>query len=176
METESRRRRVLELFEKHRALPGAPYDEARFIDYLLANPNGERPVHNSFRGLRRYNAFIDDVQYQFAICFSQKDFAANYSLSAFLDRVRELEQSRRGSLASLKNQTRAGPGWFPLVVCDLILVFVASMLRSNVWLLAMVVGVAAAVNAWFLWFAWKSRTYLTRLPRRIETTQPGVDD
>src|SRR5262245_55741092 len=99
MEAVSPRQRVIALFEKHRAVPGAPYDEAHFIDYLLADPKKKGAVHDSFRGLRRYNAFIDEMQYEFAICFSQNDFYANYALHKFVDRVTELEKSRRGSLA-----------------------------------------------------------------------------
>jgi hypothetical protein len=169
MEAVARRERILELFEKHRAVPGAPYDEARFIDYLLANPLGARVVHNSFRGLRRYNAFIDDVQYEFAVCFSRQDFEGNYSLSRFVDRVAELEQSRRGSLASLKNQIKAGPGWHTLIIGDLILLLLAIPFRSNDWFMVGIVGVATVANLWFARFAWRSRQYLSRLRERIQT-------
>ena len=169
MEVVSRRERILELFEKHRAVPGAPYDEARFIDYLLPDPHEARAVHNSFRGLRRYNAFIGDVQYEFAVCFSQKDFEGSYSLSKFVDRVAELEQSRRGSLASLKNQTRAGPGWHSLVIADLVLLLLAILLRGNTWLVVTMVGVATVANIWFVRFAWRSRQFLSRLGNRIQT-------
>ncbi|HEY9181735.1 MAG TPA: hypothetical protein VIQ99_00965 [Gammaproteobacteria bacterium] len=42
MDTTSQRAKVIELFEKHRAAPGAP----------------PRAVYDSFRGLRRFNAFV----------------------------------------------------------------------------------------------------------------------
>jgi hypothetical protein len=64
------RKKVTAWFEKHRATPGASYDESHFLDFLLAAPRVERAVYNSFKGLRRSNAFIDEVQYESAVFFS----------------------------------------------------------------------------------------------------------
>jgi hypothetical protein len=108
--------KVIELFEKYRAAPGEPYDESHFLDYLLRSPAKPRAVYDSFGGLRRFNAFIDDVQMEFAICLSLQDRDANYSLAKFLQRVAELEKSPRGSLASLANQEKAGAGWQFVVI------------------------------------------------------------
>jgi hypothetical protein len=84
------RSRILELFEEYRAVPGAPFDESHFLDFLLAEPKKREAVRNSFRGLRRFNAFIERVQYEFAICFSLADVEANYSLEKFAERVTQL--------------------------------------------------------------------------------------
>ena len=102
---------IRELFERHRAIPGAPLDESHFLDYLIPNPNSIGAVRNSFLGLRRYNAFVDEVQLQFNICFSVSDFESNYSLPQFVSRVAELQRSPRGSIASLRNQRKRGFGW-----------------------------------------------------------------
>ncbi len=108
------------------------------------------------------------MQYEFAVCFSQKDFEAGYSLSKFVDRVAELEKAHRGSLASLRNQTQAGPGWHSLVIGDLFLLLLAILVRRNVWLVAAVASVAIVGNIWFARFAWRSRQYLSRLRDRIQ--------
>jgi hypothetical protein len=113
---------VLQLFERHRAAPGTPFEESRFLEFLLAHPKEKRAVHNSFSGLRRCNAFISEVQLHFSIGFSLKDFEANYSLARFAQRVAEFQASRRASLASLRNQKRHGFGWGT--------VFVATCWRS----------------------------------------------
>src|SRR5688572_13369508 len=115
---------VLRIFEEHRAVPGAPFEESHFLDFLLAEPKSARAVHNSFSGLRRYNAFIDAVQLHFAICFSVHDFEANYSLSTFVERVAQLQASRRSSLASFRNQQRHGYGWGSVLTISLFAVFV----------------------------------------------------
>jgi hypothetical protein len=174
MDTTDHRARVLELFEKHRATPGAPYDETHFLDYLLPAPKAKRAVHNSFRGLRRYNAFIDDVQYEFAICFSMKDHEASYPLSKFLARVIELQGSRRGSLASLKHQMNAGPGWQVLVIADLLLLFAAAFAKSYMWALLGVGVLALVVNAWFIRFAWRGKAYHRKLLAKLEGAELGT--
>jgi hypothetical protein len=53
VEESSQRAKVIELFEKHRATPGASFDEQHFLDFLLRGPRKTRAVYDSFRGLRR---------------------------------------------------------------------------------------------------------------------------
>jgi hypothetical protein len=160
--------RVLQIFEKHRATPGAPYDESHFLDFLLAEPKNERALYNSFRGLRRFNAFLDEVQYELRVCFSLEDRDANYPLDKFVARAIKLQQSRRSSLTSLKNQIRAGPGWQVLVVADLVLLVIGSFARDSAWALAAVTAVAVFINAAFLMFSWRARAGLVRLRKRLE--------
>jgi hypothetical protein len=167
----SHRDKVVALFEKHRIKPGTPYDEDHFLDFLLHEPKKKRAVYNRFRGLRRFNAFIDEVQYEFAVCFSLKDHDANYSLDKFVDRVKELETSHRSSLASLSNQIQAGPGWNFVVIVNFILLVVAIWLRNSTWAIVALIGAAAFLNGWFLWFSRRTKTYHARLLTRIEDTQ-----
>ena len=168
MEEESDRARIVELFERHRARPGAAYDEQHFLDFLLAEPRKARSVYNSFRGLRRLNAFIDDVQLEFGICFSLKDHDANYSLDKFVERTMKLESSRRGSLMSLENRERAGAGWQVPIMGNIVLLIVGIGLRANAWATAALVGVAVLMNAFFVKSVRKERAYLKRLRARIE--------
>jgi hypothetical protein len=163
-----RRAKVLELFEKHRAAPGAPFEEQRFIEFLLADPKKPRAVYDSFRGLRRFNAFIEDVQLELAICFSHKDREANYSLDRFVERVAELEASRRGSLTSLKNQVKAGPGWHTLIIANVVLVGFAAALWSYGWPAVVVILLAVLVNGAFMRFARREQAYFERLQERID--------
>ena len=166
----SHRSTIVELFEKHRATPGAPYDEHHFLDFLLTDPKKPGVVYNSFRGLRRFNAFMDDVQLEFAVCFSLKDREANYSLPKFLERVIELQKSSRGSLTSLRNQIDAGPGWMVFVVGNFILLVVGIAVRNSGWALAVVVSIAVVINGAFARFAWNARSYLDRLQAKIQAT------
>ena len=162
------RQKVLAAFERHRQTPGAPFDESHFVDFLIASPKAKHAVHNSVGGLRRFNAFIDEVQYEFAVCFSLKDRDADYSLAQFIERIEEMQKSRRGSLASLSNQERAGPGWNVVVVADLVLVLLGIGIRGHLWGLALILLVALVANVGFFVFARKSCAYLRRLRARIE--------
>jgi hypothetical protein len=164
----STRDRILELFEKHRVTPGAQYDDDHFLDFLLESPKQKRVVYNSFRGLRRFNAFLDEVQYEFAVCFSMKDRDANYPVDKFVNRVQELQKSRRSSLKSLNNQFKAGAGWQVLVVADFIIFIVAVWLQNSLWAMFLVVALAIVINLWFILFAKRSKVYLVRLRDRIE--------
>ena len=163
-----RRQRILELFEQHRELPGAPFDEAHFLDFLMAEPKNVGAIRNSFRGLKRFNRFVDDVQYEFAVCLSLDDRESTRSLSNFVERIENLERSRRGTLRSLKNQERAGAGWQVIVIADLMLLALAIVFRTP-WVAVPLVLVALFITARFYLFAKEGATYLRRLRQRIET-------
>lgn len=166
--TASVRQRILDLFEKHRATPGAPFEEAHFLDFLLPNPAQKRAVYDSFRGLRRLNAFLDDVQDDFTVCLSIADRTDNLSLTKLVDRVQQLEQSPRGSLASLKNRVAAGPGWKVLIVADLLIALLVMMFRHSPIGLGLVAVVALLVNGAFLRMHFRDRAYHARLRQKIE--------
>jgi len=165
---------VLELFERHRATPGAPFEESHFTNYLLAEPRGKEALHNSFRGLRRYNAFIDAVQLHFSVCFSLKDFEANYSLGQFVERIEALQASRRSSLASFRNQKRHGFGWGTVVILDLVAVVLIAAVRNLSGALAGVLFVALLLaNVAVLGFYFQSRAYNQRLLRKLQDREAG---
>lgn len=165
--------KVLALFEKHRALPGAPYDAEHFLDFLLPGPVTDRAVYDSFRGLKRLNAFWDELQLELAVCFSVKDRDANYSLERFVARVEELQQSRRSSLASLNNQSKMPVEGF-VVVVNLILVIALVALRSSPWAAGAAGAAILAFNMWYYRFRRKDRLYWESLRARIEGHDPAV--
>jgi len=168
----SLRELVLEIFERHRATPGAPFDESHFIDYLLANPHRKRAVHNSFRGLRRYNAFIDELQLRLCICFSVQDFEANYSLSKFIERVTELKTSRRSSLASFRNQRRYGFGWGAVFLVNLLIAFLtagATRISGAFAIALLISAIVANIGVVVFYLRWKN--YRKQLEKLLSTEE-----
>jgi len=164
---------VLQLFERHRAAPSTPFDESNFLDYLLAKPKDKRAVHNSFSGLRRYNAFINEVQLQFSICFSLHDFEANYPLNKFVQRIAELQASRRSSLASFRNQQRHGFGWGTIFIANLLavaLVVGASRISQPLAGALIVMWVLANGAVGLFFFRW--RAYSKRLMSQLQAGGP----
>jgi hypothetical protein len=160
--------RVLALFERHRATPGAPYEPARFLDHLLANPRKRRAVHDSFRGKWRFHAFLDAVQMEFGICFNNADRDSDPPLDRFVARVDELCASRRSSLASLRYQETVEFGWPPVFVVNLFGFVAASLAYRIGWPLAVAVLVALALaDAWVARWWWRQRDYLRRLAQRL---------
>jgi hypothetical protein len=161
------KQKITELFEKHRATPGASYDENHFLDFLLATPRVERAVYNSFKGLRRFNAFIDEVQYESAVFFSQEDRDANYSLYKFVHRIEHLQQAPRGSLASLSNRLKAGPEINLIVVGNLLLMLPLVLFNKSALVFWVLLGLAGCFNFWYYTGYTRDKTYLNGLLARI---------
>lgn len=90
------REKIIEIFEKHRKTPGAPVNEDRFLEFLLDPP---RNIRNSFGGLRRYNAFLRDVQMEYGVCFSHEDHEKKWPLEKFIKRVEEKMKNPAASKA-----------------------------------------------------------------------------
>lgn len=162
------RSRVLSQFERCRAVPGAPFEEDRFLDYLLANPAENRAAYNSFAGLRRLNRFMEAVQVDFSICFSMSDRDRNYGLDAFVERVQELSASRQSSLASLRNRQKHSFGW-PAVIFGNLLAFPVWMVAYQALpvLGGALIAVCAAVTGMAVRLYVHDRRYLQRLEAQI---------
>lgn len=167
----SARRRIVALFERHRVTPGAHYDEEHFMDFLVAARVGRRAIVDGFRESRRVNAFIEDVQYEFAICFSARDRRAVYSLQKFTERVIDLGRLRHRSVWPWKSQLTAGLEWAVAVLANLVLLTAATWLRDYEWGLCAVAGAAVLVNAWFVRFAWRATGYHKRLQARMDAAE-----
>jgi hypothetical protein len=154
---------VLAIFEKHRKKPGAPFEDENFLDYLLEAPKQKRAVYDSFSGLRRFNAFIDEAQLHFSIYFSLEDRDANYSLPKFIERVEFLQGSRRSSITSFRNQQKRGFGWNTVVLFNFLLVSGLVVARSNTVVLTVLVAVMVAINVGALALFLRDRAYNKQL-------------
>lgn len=161
------REEVIALFERHRATPGSPFDAEHFLDFLLAAPKEDRAIYNSFSGLRRFNAFINELQLELAVGFSKQDREANYSLDKFIARVEQLQRSPGGSLASLGNQSKGGPDVNVLILVNILLLGAAAALRAHTWGMIGFLALAAAFNVWYANFYFAGKRYLVKLRQRI---------
>jgi hypothetical protein len=165
------RDRIVELFESHRERPGTPFDAAHFLDFLMAVPKGKGAVRNSFRGLRRFNAFIDAVQLEFAVCFSIRDRESNLSLDDFVARVEALRASPASSLASLRNQVQRGFGVQVWVVANVVLLPVVALAHRHPVALVVAVALVFAINAGFAWMFVDYRRYNEKLMQLLQAKQ-----
>lgn len=163
----SERERIIAAFESHRKAPGAPYSEDHFLDFLLAHPDKKGALYDSFLGLWRLNAFIDQVQLDFSICFSLKDREANYSLDKFVARVLELRGSPRSSLASLKNHAQVGFGWPIILIANGLLVLAAFVLRHHEIAFAICISSLVLLSILAALFFVRHRRYMARLQKQL---------
>ena len=171
--TEPVREPVLALFKRHRARPGSPFDEEHFLDFLLANSKQVGAVKNSFRGLRRFNAFIDATQLEFVVFFSIKDREANYSLNAFVKRVEFLTTSKRSSLTSLRNYARYPFGWHVVILFDVVAIGVCWTVARHSQTVALILAlVALLVNAALARLFLYEQAYVRRITNLLRVDAP----
>lgn len=163
--------RVLELFSKYRKSPGAEFDDSHFLDYLLDKPKGKGAFRNSFSGLRRFNAFWDEVQLEFGVCFSINDRETDFSLEKYCDRIEQLCGSIRSSKASLRNRAKCGFEWNAFVFGNLLLVVLAFALKGFWGLSVLLLLGVIALNYTLVLGHVKERKYLRELETRI--VSPG---
>ena len=162
----SEKDRIIVIFEAHRKEPGASYDPDHFLDYLLAQPKRKYAVYNSFTGLRRFNAFVDQVQLEYSVYLSQKDRESNYNLDRFVARILELRSSPRSSLASLRNYMKKFIEWHLIFLSNIFLAVPAFAFRESAvfWLL---ISCIVIVNCFWFWFYRRDAKYCTRLRQQL---------
>jgi len=76
------------LFSKHARIAGGFTPDAPFLHRLLAGAKNISNVRNSFRGIWRLNAFLDDVQMTFGVCLGLNDGEKDWTpqaLAAHID-------------------------------------------------------------------------------------------
>jgi len=161
------RDKVLELFEQHRETPGAPYDESHFLDFLLVNPRQKNAMTHSFRGLRRLNAFRDQIQNEFMIFFSSKDRDTNYSLERFVARIAELQNNPAASLASMRRPMQGRVEGI-VVFGPLAFFLPAFILRDYIVLAILLFTCGIGLLGFFLRFYRRERLNLQQLHHRIK--------
>jgi hypothetical protein len=98
---------VLRLFENARKRKGAPAESDRFLAFLTdpPAPSGRR-VADTFAGRFRFVRFMEAVQLEFGICFTNAEWDKGPSLDDFvqlvLTKMKKPEQARRLAEERLK--------------------------------------------------------------------------
>lgn len=78
------RETVRRLFENARKRKGSPAEHDRFLAYLTHPPaRAGRGVRDTFAGRFRYVRFMESVQLEFGICFTNAEWDKGLSLEAF---------------------------------------------------------------------------------------------
>jgi hypothetical protein len=79
---------ITRLFEKARQANSETYDAKRFLAFLTAPPApGGNRVADTFAGRRRFVRFMQSVQLQFGICFTNQEWERGYTLEDFANLV-----------------------------------------------------------------------------------------
>ncbi|TKB46733.1 hypothetical protein [Thalassotalea mangrovi] len=158
---------IVGIFTKYKHSKDIEFVEENFLDFLIANPSDKGAFRNSFKGLRKYNHFIDEVQLKFGICFSIKDRETNFSLENFTLRVIQLMNSKRSSLKSLRNQMKQPFELNVFLIINLIGISIIAVLWGNKVIATVVVFLLIAINLKLAHFYHKEYSYQKRLKSRI---------
>ena len=166
---EATKNTVIELFERHRKVPGEKFDPDFFFDFLISKPKGKGKFRNSFLALRRFNAFWDEVQLKFGVCFSIKDRESDYSLNRFCERIEQLQQSKNASKASLRNREKESFEWNIFILLNLILVVLAIALNEVFWAATGLWFGVAILNYKLVSSYLEEKRYISRLGAKIDS-------
>lgn len=79
------------IFQQVRQVPNAPYEPERFLAFLTAPPAAGKRVADTFVGRRRFVRFMNAVQRELAICFTQEEWERGFGL----DEVAALAAAKR---------------------------------------------------------------------------------
>jgi hypothetical protein len=166
-ERQRQRERVLVIFEAHRETPGATFDDAHFLDFLLAAPEKKRAVYESVTGLKRLDAFLDQIQLEYSICFSHAERGANYPLDAFVDKVTALVEAPRASLSSFQGLAKPMFDWPVAGVGNIVILLLVLAQLDRPWVVAFLVVLGLALNGLWLWSRRRYANYRKGLHRQL---------
>ncbi len=158
---------VLESFEKNRKEPGTPFEEDHFIDYLIANPKYKGAIHNSFEGKRRFFKFWNQIQLDQGICFSFKDRDKNYSLAAFIERIKELQNNPKSSKAALRHQMKYSFEWNITIFMNAILLSAIALTLKWPFIALLVGTLTVYANYKHISFHISEKRYLNELWQKL---------
>jgi hypothetical protein len=174
--------RVTRIFESVRQTPGTSYERERLLAYLTEPPAATGPrVRDTFGGRRRFVRFMEDLQLEFGVCFTNEEWERGLGLAELTGLI----EAKRGNvraqarLASKRvQQARLAlvdePIKFGLLAAAVLAVVAAVMgsmlayaLLGSIWLC--VVGGVAVLNA-------RGYDYAKRLVGRIgSAVEQGVE-
>jgi hypothetical protein len=91
---------ILDVFEEAREAKGVPYEPDRFLAFLTLRPPAPgRRAADTFSGRRRFVRFVDSLQLELGICFTNEELEPGFGLTELVDvaeaKLRNPEQARR---------------------------------------------------------------------------------
>ena len=167
---------IVRTFEQTRATPGAPYEPERLLAFLTSTPVPVKRVADTFAGRRRWVRFMNAVQLELGVCFTQEEWDRGFGLDELVDlagakRAKPDQQLRlaKKRLEEARRRRTSDPIKFALLLAPILIgaVFADSWL-VKVILLVLWIGGVGAVTAFVL----SDVRYSRELVNRIVATKP----
>ncbi|WP_268125224.1 hypothetical protein [Roseivirga pacifica] len=148
MTLEELKAQIIEIFHRNRQTPNAYFDESRFLDYLLTPPTSRNNIQNSFKGVKRYHQFIDDVELTLGICFSTADLDRFYSVEQFAKKAKERRGKGRGNKMIIQRRLEEKNNYSVHIVLSIIFIAVIFFLKLH-WV-SVIVGIGYSIAMWWI--------------------------
>lgn len=109
---------VIRLFEDSRQSPGAPYEAERFMAFLTTKPVKKGRRHaDTFNGGRGFGRFMNAVQLEFGVFFTNKDLDRGWALDDFVELIQtKMADPDQGMRLARKQLQRDRSGRLPLTI------------------------------------------------------------
>ncbi|MET3026762.1 hypothetical protein ABXT06_08810 [Flavobacterium sp. UW10123] len=167
--------KILEIFKEERQKPNANFEESHFLDFLTFPPHKKDNIKNSFRGVKKYYAFMKRLELEFRICFTLPDLDKMYSIDKITKKVIERIGKRRGNIMIIKQRIQQKETYY-IEIIFLILIIV-SLTFWGINLFSVIISIALGfVIYWILNSKINSMIHDKKLKEKILAQEKNTVD
>lgn len=159
--------KVLGIFHQHRQNPSLPFEEEYFLDFLLAKKIKQGSIRNSFRGLAKYNRFMESLQMEYSICLKVEDKQKNYSLDELVEKVEERLAHPKSSQAAMRYLLRRPFEWKLFLFLNAFLITVASLSYRLPFLFMLILMLLILVNGILINIHFREKRFAKNLAEKV---------
>ena len=167
---------IVRIFERTRRAPGAPYEPDRLLAFLSDPPAPGNRVADTVAARRRWVRFMNAVQLELGICFTQEEWDRGFGLDQLVklasekaDKPEQQLRLARKRLEEARRNRTSEPIKFALLLLPILIGAVAadSWVVKGSLLLLWLAGVGAVIA-----LSESEVRYSTRLVNRIQSREP----
>ncbi|MTI20966.1 hypothetical protein E1176_08025 [Fulvivirga sp. RKSG066] len=145
MNSEKLKSEIIIVFQRNRQTPNTYYDESRFLDYLLNPPTTKNNIKNSFKGVRRYYRFFEDIELTFGICFSLSDQDRFHSIEQFVKKTNERIRKGRGNKQIIQRRLEEKEHYYVELLLTAVLAIIVFFLGIHIITILALIGYGIAI-------------------------------
>lgn len=158
--------KILEIFKEERQKPDLYFEESHFLDFLTFPAHQKDNIKNSFKGVKKYNQFMDRLELEFEICFTFPDRDKFYSVDKITKKVVERIGKRRGNIMIIKQRNAEKETYYIEIFIISLLALIYYLCGVNIFSVMMTL-VLGYVTYWILNSKISSRQHDRRLKEKI---------
>lgn len=158
--------KILEIFMQERQNPNAYFKESHFLDFLTFPPHRKDNIKNSFKGVRKYYRFMNNLELQFEICFTFSDLDRSYSVDQITKKVKERIGKRRGNIMIIKRRIEEKETYYIEIFLIILLVIIYISWGINLFSILLTFGFGFAIY-WILSSKLNTRKHDQKLKLKI---------